>query len=195
MKKYFLSLLAGAIGALAHAQQPVQTVKGRITDAESQQPVIGANVIITSLNPNVGAVSDLDGNFRIEKVPVGRHAFKITSMGYEDAFLQEITVGSGKEVELAVKITESFKALNEVVVKAQKENGAALNDMVTVSGRSFTVDQTKRFAAAVNDPARMAMSFAGVATNDDGNNQIIIRGNSPKGMLNYSKVQFSPRVD
>ncbi len=174
--------MAGAMSALAFAQ-PAQTVKGRVVDTESQQPVVGANVIVTSVTPIIGGVTDTEGNFRIEKVPVGRHSFKITSIGYDDAFVQEINVGSGKEVELNVKLTESFRALNEVVVKAQKENGAPLNDMVSVSGRSFTVDQTKRFAASVNDPARMAMSFAGVAATDDGSNQLIIRGNSPKGML------------
>jgi hypothetical protein len=183
MKNIISTLIALAIFSAAFAQQPTQIVKGRVIDAESQQPVIGANVVITSLNPIIGGATNADGAFRIENVPVGRHAFKITSMGYDDAFLQEITVGSGKEVELNIKLSESFKALNEVVVKAQKENGAPLNDMVSVSGRSFTVDQTKRFAAAVNDPARMALSFAGVATNDDGSNQIVIRGNSPKGML------------
>lgn len=182
MKKFILTLMAGAMSALAFAQ-PAQTVKGRVVDTESQQPVIGANVIVTSVTPIIGGVTDTEGNFRIEKVPVGRHSFKITSIGYDDAFVQEINVGSGKEVELNVKLTESFRALNEVVVKAQKENGAPLNDMVSVSGRSFTVDQTKRFAASVNDPARMAMSFAGVAATDDGSNQLIIRGNSPKGML------------
>lgn len=182
MKKFILTLMAGAVSALAIAQ-PAQTVKGRVVDTESQQPVIGANVIVTSVTPIIGGVTDKEGNFRIEKVPVGRHSFKITSIGYDDAFVQEINVGSGKEVELNIKLTESFRALNEVVVKAQKENGAPLNDMVSVSGRSFTVDQTKRFAASVNDPARMAMSFAGVAATDDGSNQLIIRGNSPKGML------------
>ncbi|KAA0989620.1 TonB-dependent receptor [Dyadobacter aurulentus] len=183
MKKYFFSLIAAAFGVAAFAQQPTQTVKGRIVDTESQQPVIGANVIITSLNPIQGGVTDTEGNFRIPQVPVGRHSIKVTSLGYDDAFLQEISVGSGKEVELNMRLTESFKALDEVVVKAQKETGAPLNDMVSVSGRSFTVDQTKRFAASVNDPARMALSFAGVATNDDGGNQIVIRGNSPKGLL------------
>jgi hypothetical protein len=183
MKNLFFTLLiAGASTAMAIAQ-PVQTVKGRVVDSESQRPVVGANVMITSLHPADGSATDAEGNFRIEKVPVGRHTFKISSMGYDDAFLQEVHVGSGKEVELNIKLTESFQKLNEVVIKAQKENGAPLNEMVSVSGRSFTVDQTKRFAAAVNDPARMALSFAGVTTNDDGNNQIIVRGNSPKGML------------
>ncbi len=81
-----------------HCQQPTQTVKGRVIDAESQQPVIGAYVIVTSINPIIGGVTDTEGNFRIEKVPVGRHSFKITSVGYDDAFIQEINVGSGKEV-------------------------------------------------------------------------------------------------
>ncbi|WP_439555034.1 TonB-dependent receptor [Dyadobacter sp.] len=183
MKKYIFMIMAAAFSIAAFAQQPTQTVKGRVLDTESQQPVIGANVIITSLNPVQGAATDAEGNFRIEHVPVGRHAIRITSVGYDDAFLQEIGVGSGKEVELNIKLTESFRALDEVVVKAQKETGAPLNDMVSVSGRSFTVDQTKRFAAAVNDPARMALSFAGVSTTDDGGNLIIIRGNSPKGLL------------
>ncbi|MCE7065600.1 TonB-dependent receptor [Dyadobacter sp. CY326] len=183
MRNIMIILIALAVFSSAYAQQPTQIVKGRVIDAESQLPVIGANVVITSLNPIMGGATNVDGDFRIENVPVGRHAFKISSMGYDDAFLQEINVGSGKEVELNIKLRESFKALNEVVIKAQKEHGAPLNDMVSVSGRSFTVDQTKRFAASVNDPARMALSFAGVATNDDGSNQIIIRGNSPKGML------------
>lgn len=183
MKKMIPVFLVALLCATAYAQQPVQTVKGQVLDAASQQPVIGANVLITSLHPVSGDVTDVTGSFRIEGVAIGRHTIKITSMGYEDAVLQEITVGAGKEVDLTIKLTESFHALNEVVVKAQKESGAALNEMVMVSGRSFTVDQTKRFAAAVNDPARMAMSFAGVASNDDGNNQIIIRGNSPKGLL------------
>jgi hypothetical protein len=182
MKKYIFTLFAG-ICSLAYAQQPAQLVKGRVIDTESQQPVIGANIIVTSLSPVTGSVTDTEGYFRIENVAVGRHSFKITCIGYEDAFMQEVTVGSGKEVELNIRLTESFRKLNEVVIKAQKESGAPLNDMISVSGRSFTVDQTKRFAAAVNDPARMALSFAGVATNDDGGNQIIIRGNSPKGML------------
>ncbi|GAB3176171.1 TonB-dependent receptor [Telluribacter humicola] len=182
MKKLFTILLAAFGYTLAYAQVPTQTIKGQILDAESRQPVIGANVIVTSLTPIKGGATDVDGNFRIEAVPIGRHSIKITSLGYEDAVLQEIVVGSGKEVELNVKLTESLKVLNEVVIKAQKENGDPLNDMTSVSARSFTVDQAKRYAASVNDPARMALSFAGVATNNDGNNQIIIRGNSPKGL-------------
>ncbi len=176
-------VLAWATLNWAFAQTPTQLVKGRLTDAESGQPVVGATVMISTVNPVMGHTTDTDGYFRIQGVPVGRHTIKISSIGYENAVLQEIAVGAGKEVELNVKLTEALQTLDEVVIKAQKENGDALNDMVSVSARSFSVDQAKRYAAAVNDPARMALSFAGVATNDDANNQIIIRGNSPKGLL------------
>ncbi len=55
--------------------------------------------------------------------------------------------------------------------------------MITVSGPYFSVEETKRYAGSFNDPARMAASYAGVTGTPDGNNDIIIRGNSPRGML------------
>src|SRR5690606_28796087 len=58
-----------------------------------------------------------------------------------------------------------------------------LNEYSTVSARTFSVEETQKFAAAVNDPARMASSFAGVIGTDEGKNNISIRGNSPNGLI------------
>jgi len=55
--------------------------------------------------------------------------------------------------------------------------------MSAVSARAFTVEETQKYPAAINDPLRMATNFAGVASLDDGMNQIVIRGNSPTGLL------------
>ncbi|MEZ4901204.1 MAG: TonB-dependent receptor plug domain-containing protein [Spirosomataceae bacterium] len=55
--------------------------------------------------------------------------------------------------------------------------------MASVSARTFSVEETQRYAAAINDPARMATAYAGVITADDGGNNIVIRGNSPNGLL------------
>jgi hypothetical protein len=71
----------------------------------------------------------------------------------------------------------------EIEVTSKQEKNKALNDMSTVSTRAFSVEETQKFAAAVNDPARMAQSFAGVVGAGDGNNTISIRGNSPNGLL------------
>lgn len=175
---FFLSLLSQA-----QAQNLTQTIRGRIIDRESQSPIVGASVAIITTNPLKGTLSDLDGNFRIEKVPVGRHSLKVNYIGYEEQVLSELLLGSGKELVLAIGITETFREMEEVVVRARQEKGQPLNEMATLSARSISVEETKRYAASVNDPARAALNYAGVASVDDGGNEIVVRGNSPKGVL------------
>ncbi|WP_246343781.1 TonB-dependent receptor [Adhaeribacter radiodurans] len=164
-------------------QNLTQTIRGKIIDSESQTPLVGASVAIISLNPVKGSTSDNEGFFKIEKVPVGRHTIKVNYIGYQEQVIPELLLGSGKEIILTIGLTESIRQMDEVVITAQPEKGQPLNDMATLSARSISVEETKRYAASVNDPARAALSYAGVATNDDGGNQIVVRGNSPKGIL------------
>ena len=168
---------------MATAQVLTQTIRGKIIDQESQSPLVGANVVVLGTDPLLGSSTEENGTFRIERVPVGRHHLKITCIGYEDAQIPELTVGSGKEVVLTIRLTESLVQMDEVVVTAASEKGKPNNELAFISARSFTVEETKRYAASINDPARMALSFAGVASNNDESNNIVIRGNSPRGVL------------
>ena len=77
-----------------------QTVKGTVIDQQSEQPIFGANIVLLNSDPFLGAASELDGTFRLENVPIGRHNFQITCIGYENASVLEIEVGAGKEVVL-----------------------------------------------------------------------------------------------
>ena len=113
---------------------------------------------------------------------MGSHALKITFIGYKEITLPNVIVNSGKEVVLTIAIEEDVMQMQELVITAT-EKDRALNDMSVVSARTFSVEETRKFAAAVNDPARMVTSFAGVVSADDGNNSISIRGNSPFGLL------------
>jgi hypothetical protein len=70
--------------------------------------------------------------------------------------------------------------LNEVIVTSNKNKGEALNDMSLISARSISIEQTERFAGSFNDPSRILSNFAGVTSTQDGSNDIIVRGNSPK---------------
>jgi hypothetical protein len=166
--------------------QSIQTIRGRILDEVSQQPLPGVNIVITSAQGNLlGATTNEDGVYRIEKVPVGRHDLKITFIGYEDQFLQNVMVTAGKEVVLNVNLTEKISQLNEVVVTAdtKEDKTATNNDLAVVSARSFNTDDTKRYAGSLGDPSRMAANFAGVIGGNDSRNDIVVRGNSPTGML------------
>lgn len=165
------------------AQKYTQTVKGTIRDQAIQAPLTGATVVIIGIEPQKGAITDSEGRFRIPEVPVGQYAVKVNYLGYSERKLQNVTVNSGKEVELTIDLEEQIIQGVEVVVKANVNKEKPVNELAAVSARTFSVDETRRFAAAVNDPARMASAFAGVVTPGDGNNTIVIRGNAPNGLL------------
>jgi hypothetical protein len=93
-----------------------------------------------------------------------------------------VVVTSGKELILDISMEETFKSLNEVVVKSSNK-ASFINKFSTVSTRTFSMDEVNRYAGGRSDPARLAANFAGVSAPDDSRNDIVIRGNSPVGVL------------
>jgi hypothetical protein len=181
----FLNLLFNPF--ILSGQNYTQTVKGTVLEKGINNPLIGATVVAvlpeTLEKRVIGAVTDSEGHFRLTNVPVGKIGIQITYLGYKDAVLSNVTVNSGKEVDLIIEMEESVLKAGEVVISAKIEKQKPLNELAVVSARTFSVEETQRFAAAVNDPARMASSYAGVVMRDDGNNTIVIRGNAPNGLL------------
>jgi hypothetical protein len=167
----------------AISQELTQTIRGVITDNQSEYTLPGASIVLLSVEPVKGVSTDINGNFEIENVPVGRHTIRISFLGYEEMVLPNVLVGSAKEVVLNVSLSESLVRLEEIVISAEKKKEEANNEMATISARSFSVEETSRYAASIDDPARMAQSFAGVSATDDISNEIIVRGNSPRGLL------------
>jgi len=160
-----------------------QTLRGRVTDRQTLQSLPGANVIIVDSDPLLGASTDQDGYFVIPKVPVGRIDVKVTYMGYRDVYLSNVNHDSGKETVLEVVMDDYIKTGQEVVVRAQANKSDAINPLTAISARGFTVEETERFAGSRNDVARMASNYAGVSVNSDDRNDIVVRGNSPAGLL------------
>lgn len=170
------------ITAYANSQPLTQTVSGTVTERESKLPLPGVNVVLIDTLGTIGTVTDIHGHFLIKGVPLGRRSFRFTYIGFKEASLHNVLVTSGKEVVLNMELEESIEALQEVVIRASP-NGEPLNDMALVSVRAFTVEETDRYAGSRGDPARMASNFAGVQGADDSRNDIVIRGNSPQGVL------------
>ena len=182
MKTKIIMLLLAVVFS-ANAQNLTQTVKGRIIDVDTKTPLVGVTVVLLNSDPLKGCMSDLDGNFTLEGVPVGRHSFSVSYLGYEDVLRSEIPVASGREVVLNIQMKESFISMDEVRVVARPDKAEALNVMANISSHQITVESTSRVAAGISDPARTAQSYAGVAAADDEGNELVIRGNSPRGML------------
>jgi len=169
---------------VAYPQVPTQVIRGKVIDLEARTGLEGAHVVIQHTDPVIGAVTSADGSFRIEKVPVGRHSLQASFIGYKTAIIPEILISSGKETVLTIELEEIPITEKEVEVKASTDKDKAINPMAMVSARSFNVEESRRYAGAMDDPMRAVSNFAGVASNAGVNsNQIMIRGNSPKGLL------------
>ncbi len=176
-------LLLTLLSVQLFGQQITQTVRGKIVDQDSQMPLIGATIFIAGSNPILGSVTDADGNFRINNVPIGRVTLKVTYMGYEEHTVPNLLIGSAKEEIVNISLKESISTLDEIVIEGNDPKGEVLNEMALISAHTFSVEETQRFAGSFDDPARMAVAFAGVNGDAEGNNDIIVRGNSPKGIL------------
>ncbi len=182
MKKYITIFILSFIGFAALAQN-TQNVKGIVTDKQSEMPVIGATVIVKNSDPVIGTMTEIDGDFILENLPIGRYDIEIAYLGYESITIPNVEVTAGKEVFLEIGIEESVEILNEVVVTAKVEKDKAQNELATISARTFSVEEVNRYSGGRSDVGRLAANFAGVSTADDARNDIVIRGNSPTGVL------------
>ena len=165
------------------AQKSGQTVRGVVVDAFTGSPIVGATIIVLETNPIVGCSSDDKGEFTFLNIQSGRRSFSASILGYKAQTIPNIMVISGKESSLNFKLEEKVTNLGDVVVKASHSKEKPLNDMALISARSFSVEETERFAGSLGDPARMVSNFAGVVVGNDSRNDIVIRGNSPMGLL------------
>jgi hypothetical protein len=180
--RYLLFILFCLVAVNSDAQI-AQTIRGTVKDAVSDRPLPGASVVLLDTTNFMGAATDVDGNFRLEQVPIGKVSLKVSFIGYEDQILQNLTLTPSKQLVLNISLNEKFNAVEEVVVTAQRDKANPLNEMAVVSARTFSVEETRRFAGSWQDPARAAAAFAGVSGGSDERNDIIVRGNSPVGTV------------
>jgi hypothetical protein len=164
------------------ATMPRQTVRGRILDLDTKVPLIGVNVLLGSEGPLKGTITDEDGYFRFEKVPVGRHEITCSYIGYEPREISNLVVASGKESVINIEMVESVFSISEVKVTYTKDRSQPINELAVVSGRSFSAYEVENYPGSLSDISRAAVSFPGVVSPNDGQNHIMIRGNSPKGL-------------
>ena len=158
------------------------TIKGKITDKLSEKPLQGVIIVLVNSEKNTSK-TDENGNFTLQNVPIGRQAIEISFAGYENSSIPNIDVTSGKDVFLTIALTENYNTLKEIVIKSDNGKVKAINKMAAVSTRQFSLEEVNRYAGGRSDVARLVSNFAGVSTGNDSRNDIVVRGNSPAGML------------
>ncbi len=183
MKKILLVLLTIVLIWGKGQAQINQIIRGTILDKQSEQPLVGVVVVLKNVTKPLSSESDIDGNYAIKDVAPGRYDIAVSYFGYNTMTLPNIVVTAGKETVLNLVMEETVTSLKEIVVKGDKDKRQAINDLATISAQQFNLEQVQRFSGGRNDVARLASNFAGVATANDSRNDIVIRGNSPTGVL------------
>jgi hypothetical protein len=181
MKSLITLLLLLFVGSL-FSQTLTQTIKGTVVDKQSQTGLPGVAVQVEGTKPVIGIITDGEGHFRLTQVPLGRWQVRFQYLGYREKSVT-IVLNAGKEAVLNIELEESVIQTEEVVITGEQDKTKTNNKMSTVSARVFSAEEAARYAGSRNDPARMAANFAGVSGSNDSRNDIIIRGNSPTGIL------------
>jgi len=176
-----IALLLFLFPASIPGQVYFQKLSGVVIDSDSKSPLQGAAISVETTSKSNIIYSDTLGKF-LFMLPPGRHSLMVSFLGYNSRHIKDILIGTGKESNISIELTESNRQINQVIVRG--ESRRSLNSMATVSARRLSNQDAARYAGGYYDPLRMVTNFPGVsASNDDGSNQVIIRGNSPRGIL------------
>ncbi|HPL04537.1 MAG TPA: TonB-dependent receptor [Bacteroidales bacterium] len=181
MKKVFTLIFTCSIALNIIAQdQLTQTVRGSVTSIDPESEIFNASIFVVGSDPLIGTTTDQNNEFSF-KVPTGRQVIEISCIGFETKQF-DVLVTSGREVIIEAALHPSSIQLGDVEVVAQYDKSKPINSLSYAGARSFSVEETYRFASSLGDPARMVRSFAGVIPVNDSRNDLIIRGNAPIGV-------------
>jgi hypothetical protein len=182
MKQIYVVCIILFCSFFSFAQDITQKIRGTVVEKETHSDIVGAVVSVISDTNHIVTTTDDKGAFRLEGLRIGRHTLKITYVGYHDVILPAVVLNSGKETILTIEMVEAINKMEDITVTATKK-GDANNEMSSVSAHNFSVEEANRYAGSRGDPARMAANLAGANSADDSRNDIVIRGNSPAGVL------------
>lgn len=172
-----IALLVCAGGQLA-----AQSIHGVVLDKITQTPLAGATVDLPDITPPYGATCDAGGRFSIPYLAPGRYQVRARYLGYEAAVLPDVLVSNGKDADVQLELEESATAVAMVTITGTKKD-KPVNRLAKVSAVALNPESVSRFSGGRSNIARMAANYAGVGATDDYQNQIVVRGNSPVGLL------------
>ncbi len=168
------------IGNRIFAQEgkPTGTVIGTVFDKTTNEPLVGANVLV--VGTGLGASTDASGIFRIDRVPIGTCALRISCVGYTAFIETDVVVTIAKPTDLTIPLMDSGLQVEGVQVTAsyfQKLPDTPLS-MLTQSN-----EEIRRLPGGLEDVVRAISILPGVAQVQAGRNDLIVRGGAPSENL------------
>ncbi len=187
-KMILLSIFFTSILANLWAQQA--SVKGRVTDAQSNEPMPFVNVVVGGTN--IGAVTDDNGNFQINGLKPGFIRVQASFIGYHSALSPEIEVSNAKVASVEIRMDRRDTQLEEVTVSASPYRKT---EESPVSLKTIGIAEIEKSPGANRDISKVIQSFAGVLSSPSFRNDIIIRGGGPSESRFYLDGVEVPNIN
>ncbi len=154
------------------AQSGVGKIGGRILDADTKEPLIGANVVIVGTES--GAATDADGRYYVLNIIPGTYDVRISYVGYGTKIMKDVRIVAGITFDLNLELSSSFTT-DEIVITGKK----FFEEKATNTVKVLDSDQINRLP--VKGVEKLASLQAGVVMAEgsggaDGNATINVRG-------------------
>lgn len=179
MKNYIkIFLIFSLFLNIANTQDKYGKIVGKVYDAFTQQPIPNANIVI--IGTDYGTVTDLDGRYMIDKVPVNIYQIRASSLSYSPEVKTDIMVMTSRPVQVDFQLYESPIELDQVIVTNEI---FPRNPYELTSITNFNYEEIRRFPGGFEDVIRAVSVLPGVAQADAGRNDLIVRGGAPSENL------------
>jgi hypothetical protein len=172
LRRLFFTFFAFPAVLTLSAQSGI--IKGKVTDAINNEPVMFANILVEGTD--YGATTDLDGAYLIENLPPGLYNIRASYVGFREVRISEIQVTNSKPAIIDVQMEQTAQQLAEVVVKASP---FVKTEESPLSLRTIGVAEIQRNPGGNRDISRVVQSLPGVTTTASFRNDLIIRGGAP----------------
>ncbi|MBC8192565.1 MAG: TonB-dependent receptor [Candidatus Marinimicrobia bacterium] len=176
MKNLVLSILI--LSATTLLGQGSNSIQGKVIDETTQQPIIGANVIVEDANR--GSATDVEGNFYIQSMPVGTYRLRVDYIGYASRIISDIVVKSNRPAVINIELQETILELEAAVVIAEYFTKSPDTPSSTQVQSS---EEIRRLPGGFEGVVRAISILPGVAQADGGRNDLIVRGGAPSENL------------
>lgn len=184
-KTLLVSMAVCFLASAAYAQK-IGSISGTILSKNTQQSLSGATIVL--VGTTIGAATDSSGRFRILTIPVKTYNLAISSLGYKPVTLYNIVINSGNENVFTIELEEDAKALEEVVVTANKRSAVAASLETPLSIQRLTFEEIRSNPGGSFDISKVIQTLPGVGGGIGGGtfrNDIIIRGGASNENVFY----------
>ncbi len=153
---------------------PTGRLSGRVLDATTKTPIIGASVMIIGLER--GAATDENGDFSVKNLPVGSYNVSISSVTHAPMVYPDVIIRSGRMTYLQVELHQTTRPVENMVVR-----GSYFDDSpdAPTSSTSFSGEEVRRSPGSAGDVSRIVSILPGIAKVNDRMNSLVVRGGTP----------------